>query len=103
LKVRPQFARDPNSHGQKHNVSTIVEGTTPIRTGTPAASTATNLVRGWNLLGPARSVGLPQHASILNTLWWWDGQEYQLAAELLPGRGYWIYAATETVPVDLGQ
>ncbi len=55
-------------------------------------SFARRLHPGWNLVGPILRIEAPRSSSISGSTWGFERQKAVSADELLPGRGYWIFA-----------
>jgi hypothetical protein len=62
----------------------------------------TDLVPGWNLVGPTAEVPLPDSPAVGGPVWWYDAgagsyRAVETGESLLPGNGYWIFALEEAV------
>lgn len=79
--------------------------TQEIARGTNPNSYQINLVKGWNLMSVSR---IPDQNSVTDILgsdfvgavWIWEDNSFQIADEILPLRGHWVYV-TEDSDIDI--
>ncbi len=69
--------------------------------GVPATAAALPLEPGWNLVGPLAPCPVPDNPAIdpMSVWTYSDTGDYETAAELKPGKAYWIYAYEATLLV----
>jgi len=72
----------------------VEEDVTLAVEGMPVEVPSVDLVRGWNLFGPATEVPAPIDSRIWGHIWCWDpaSKDYLEAQELLPWLGHWVNA-----------